>query len=316
MTVEQYSEPGAVAAYDPDAVGGAIPGLEGFDPSRVAVPRWGINHADGTFVDSLTNAEVAELDVVILGMINQRILWPKVMGESDSPLCKSRDAVHGYPLLVPNGKEGLTFPFDESSFSPDDMQADSGGNRVLECASCSLKDWGAGRGNPPWCSEQFTFVVADPLGGSQALFTVQRTGIAPAKRYITDFIRAREPMFLYHTQIKLRQERKGGPRGTPYCIPEFYKGAKTAPDGWDTFANAFRSIREFVTAPPRDGNGADGDGSAEAAATSSTATGQNPHPTVAPSAIAQQAATLKKPPAKAAASSTFVPPAGDDDLPF
>lgn len=308
-----------VATFDPEQFGGVIPGLEDFDTSRAAIPRISIDHPGGLFVDSLTGEETPELNLIILGMVTQRILWPKTMGDSDSPLCKSREGRTGYPLLEPNGKKGLIFPFEATPFDPNGMATDENGNHCIECAACPLKEWeGRGKGStPPACSEQFTFVVTQPDGTGQSLFTVQKTGMAPAKRYMTDFVRSKRPMFVNVTNISLLMKKDG--KGPQYCVPQFKKGEATDPHGWASFAEYFREAREFITEPPRNGNGADGDGSAEAAMTSSTvATAATRAATAAPAAAP---ATLARPPrsaptqAVAAPAQTFVP-AAEEDLPF
>lgn len=316
MTVDTWgSDPLAgaeVVTYDPDQFDGVIPGLEDFDASRAAIPRISIDHPNGVFVDSLTGEEAPELSLIILGMVTQRILWPKTMGESDSPLCKSRNAKTGYPLLEPNGKKGLIFPFEATPFDPNSMETDENGNFCLECAVCPLKEWdGKGKGStPPPCSEQFTFVVVQTDGTGQSLFTVQKTGMTPAKRYITDFVRAKRPMFVNVTNISLIAKKDG--KGPQYCIPKFTKGPPVDNRMYHDFAEYFREARAFITEPPRDGNGADGDGSADAAMTSSTVA------TAATRAAGQDRPPMARPPRTAPAAAVPAPAVvpDKDELPF
>lgn len=318
MTVEPYEESGTVATYDPDMYGGAIPGLEGFDPSKVAVPRWNIDHDKGVFVDSLVKEERSTLSVVILGLQIQRIVWPEKMGDSDSPLCKSRDGAIGYPLLEPNGPKGLVFPWEQSPFTPDSLGRDANNNSILPCMSCTLKDWnGKGKdADPPKCSEQYTFILCAEDGGEQALFTCQKTGIKPAKQYITNFIRSKKPMFSVHTTITLLQQRAAG--GRTYCTPEFRKGDFTDQMMWGEYAETYRQIQEFLVQPPRNGNTADGDGSETAAATASTAVGLTPGVPASPAATREmeKPRAIIRPPVTAKPAETFTPPVSDDDLPF
>lgn len=311
-----------VATYDSSSWDGALPGLEDFDASKASIPRVSIDHNEAKYVDSLTGEETPELDVIILGMVTQRILWPKVMGDSDSPLCKSRDGRTGYPLLEPNGKENLIYPFELTPFDSASMGTDENHNHTLECAVCPLKEWvGKGKGStPPACSEQFTFVITQPDGTGQSLFTVQKTGMQPARRYITDFVRSRKPMFICRTVLTLRQERKGGPRGNVYCVPEFRKGEAVDPRMFGELAEQFRDAKEFITTPPQNGNGADGDGSAEAAMTSSTvatnvAKGVQPAAT-APLAKPPARTTPAARPAAATPTEAFIPPGDEEELPF
>lgn len=315
MTVEPYEATGTIAPYDPDIYGSAIPGLEGFDPSKVAVPRWNINHDKGVFVDSLTKEERETLDVVMLGLQIQRIVWAEKMGDSDSPLCKSRDGLTGYPLLEPNGPKNLVFPWGESPFTADNLETDVNGNSTLPCAVCTLKDWkGKGKdADPPRCNEQYTFILCDKFGVEQALFTVQKTGIKSAKQYITNFIRAKKPMFTVNTTISLLEVRSGG---RTYCVPEYRKGEPTEQDMWEDYANTARQIKEFLVLPPASGNTATGDGSGSAAASASTAVGLTPGVPASPAATRE----IKKPPVRVAAAPAkvepFIPADDNDDLPF
>lgn len=293
----------------------AIPGLEGFDPGQVAIPRITIDHDNGIFKNNLDGSTFDTLNVVILGMVHQRVLWPKRMGDSDKPQCKARDAQWGYPNLE-GDRKGL-FPWSESNFTEENLQLDSNGNKVLPCKACSLKDWGGTRDDrePPRCSEQYTFVLQDEYAANY-LYTVQRTGLKNARRFITGFIQRKTPMFTKWTKITVQTQ--GGTQRS-YGVPVFALGSDTDQSMWEGWADEFKGIREFITKPPRgDGNDADGETNIQAATTSST--GANQYPAAAKeivdAEVVQQPAAQpmhrpgKPGPAPVAADDD------DDDLPF
>jgi hypothetical protein len=256
-------------------------GLEDFDTSDMVMPRLQINHKTATLKDSLSGQEYPELDVVMLGLIKNRILWADEVEDGDRPLCKSHDFQHGNPDL-------LRFPWKESGFNQADADQD---NPVLPCEGCALKEWGtAPNGKTPWCSEQHVFAVLMEVNGgfAPALYTVQRTGIKPSKTYLTSFVRTKQPTYMVYTKLGLRAERRGT---VEYAVPTFTQLGETDKTDWPFFALQYRTIRDIVTNPPK----RDDDD-----APSST-------PVTAPAAA----------PATGTASAAPVnPPADDDELPF
>lgn len=293
-----------------------IAGLEDFETNAVTIPRITIDHESdaGQFKDNLTGATYTTLRVVILGMIRQRILWPKKIGESDKPQCKSRNANQGYPVLDGSGKEN--YPFGSANLSPTDLLDDGNGNKYLPCKACNLKEWGGTKDDrePPRCSEQFTFVMQDEEGANM-LYTVQRTGLTPAKKYLTSFVQRKKPMFVRWTELSVRVT--GGAQRS-YGVPVFTGGDDTDPNYWDDWALEFNGIKEFITRPPRgDGNAAEGDANQQAANTSSTVADTKPGATgvtIPGEVVAPQAAAVRP------VSRPVAPPVAaaddDDDLPF
>ncbi len=286
--------------------GGSIPGLDSFSLDHSVIPRISINHETGKLRDNLSEEEHESLDVVVLGMQVQRILWPVKMGESDKPLCKSRNGSTGLPLL-----EGTPqFNFRESNFTPDSLATDAAGNKTLPCEACNLKEWSKDPNDPtkniqPRCAEQFTFIL-QTLDGGNALFTVQRTGLKAARRYLTAFKQRQQPTFINRTTIGVLVQ---GSARRQYGTPTFAKGPATDQADWPEYAETVRDLVAFLTTPPQRGNDGDSQATQEAAGTSATMANQN-HPAAAPNVPA---------PPTVIESQVVAPPAAaddDDDLPF
>jgi hypothetical protein len=261
-------------------------GLEDYDPATdVVTPRLSINHEQSVFVNSLTGEWYPNLEVVILGVVKQRVMWPATLTEEKSdPLCKSYNFQEGYP--------GEKFPWRESGFNP----ADYPEGKALPCQSCPLREWGSHpTQNNPWCSETHTYMLELPLGNGNyapALFSVQRTGIKPSRTYMSAFAQAKTPMFITTTKLSLQENKRGTNK---YCVPVFQRGTPTDEANWRPWAQASRQIRLFVQTP----RSMDDDGPVPVAA---------PAPTPAPAAAAAA------PPPGDAGATRGVP--ADDDIPF
>lgn len=244
--------------------GGLDTGLEDFDAGDMVMPRLAIVQQEAVFEDSLSGEKFAEMDVVILGLIKQRVLWPSELGENDSsPLCKSTNYTTGYP-------NPSTFPWAESGFSPQDGQQ---GSVTLSCNDCALKEWGSHpTNNVPWCSEQYTFALLRPTSGGHApaIVTFQRSGVKSCKTYLTSFAQAKTPLFTCVTKISLEARKRGS---VSYAVPKFVKGAETPQELWGEFAQQYRDIRDFLQkAPSYDSADSPAPGGAAAQASSNTPT--------------------------------------------
>jgi len=225
----------------PDA-GTAVVGLEDFDESDSGMPRISINHKEGMFVDSLSNEQFPDMDVVILGLVKQRVLWPAEMGEEGSgPQCRSNDNATGNPYM----KE---FPWADTGFDQADIDAN---NPQLDCAACPLKEWGTDS-KPPRCTQQYVFIVMRQFAGSDewspALLTVQKSSIKGANGYISVFSRARLPMFTSHTVLSLEAFKRGN---VAYAVVKFVKGTDTATDLHELFADNYRQASDFLRSARR-----------------------------------------------------------------
>lgn len=338
MTVATHGAPA-------DAWGADDTGLEDVDVSDVIIPRLQIQHTTGTWKDNLSGVEYPSLNVILLGLVKQRIMWGEDIEDGDKPQCKSPDFVHGFPNLREDVAAVKRFPFDDSNFSPSDAQPveiDSGvdkafpegyssnGLPVLDCASCSFSQWGtgpSGKGVPPRCSEQHTYAVlyeAEVGVWTPALVTLQRTGIKPSRSYISGFAQSKTPMFTVITELGLQQNSRGSVK---YSVPTFKRMSASDRDYWGEYAEQYRSIRRFIRAAPHRKD-EEGEAAPEPAANVNTgpaatapATPADPPfaaPEAAPAATAAPAAAPVSAPAPAQAAPAPAPaaPDDDDDLPF
>lgn len=231
------------AAAEDNGLG--IEGLEDIKATDLTLPRINIDHRDGVYVDSLSNERFETLDLILCGLVKQRVLWdPEIKEESPGPWCRSMDAKMGIPNIE-------MFPWAASGL--EDLN-DGEEGLALPCDSCNLKDWGSNpKGETPWCSEQYTFVAVRPMPDedgstfySPFLFTVQRTGIKPAKAYLTSYVKSKQPLYTALTVVKLDHRKRGA---NPYAVPTFTKGAATDKEDYPEFATTYRDIRTFLTTP-------------------------------------------------------------------
>lgn len=331
MTVDSYEEPGGVVApwVDDDSIG-----LEDLDASDVSLPRLSIVHADGVFKSNLSGETFSYLDTILLGMVRQRIMWHPVVDEGDRPMCRSTDFIHGFPNSSDRQPADKRFPWAESVFTPDMALPvieppseknpegfDSNGHPVLNCASCNFKEWGrspSGKGTPPACSEQFTFpLLYTPDSGVSwlaAILTLQRTGVKPAKAYMSSFVQSKTPLFSVMTRLQLTQQSRGSVR---YSVPSFQRLGASERSQWGEYATQMRAIRSWVRQAPRNDDPAPVEASssawdAEAAAASAPTPppAAPPAPPAAPTAppAPPRAATPPPPPAAPKAATPPPPP--------
>ena len=236
-------------------------GLEDVNVGDVVLPRLSIVHDEAVFQDNQSKQQFDELEVIILGLVKQRIMWDSTVDEGDKPQCKSPDAEHGFPNTNPDAPKDKRFPWDESNFNPANFSPDPERNDliVLPCNSCVFAQWTKenGKSVPPRCSEQHTYpLLYNSTPGAlpedqiwqPALISFQRTGIKPSRQYLSGFAQAKRPMFTVHTTISLTPMKRGTVK---YAVPVFKKGDSTDRDSWDEFANQYRQIREFIRSAPR-----------------------------------------------------------------
>ena len=179
-------------------------GLEDFDTQTDAVmPTIKIAHKEAVFEDALSGEKYESLDCILLGLIKQRILWPPKVEETKSqPLCKSYNYTVGRPPDIEK------FPWKAAGFE----KIDNDPEVELPCENCKLKDWGSHpKRDTPWCSEQHTFALLQPIedGWAPALLTVQRSAIKPSRTYMTAFVRSKTALFTVRTLIKLDARKRG-----------------------------------------------------------------------------------------------------------
>lgn len=231
-------------------------GLEDFDASDASIPRLTIDHINATFKDSQTDREFPELTVKMLGLVKQRLMWrgePKDGNDVVPPLCKSTDFKHGFPNMDEKAAADDKFPWEASNYQPTDLQPVVGTNLLaLSCESCAFKEWGTHpKSTSPWCSEEWVIPLLywDGQDWNPAIFSIKRSGLKATKRYFTSFQTKRQPLFTKTTKLSLDKQRRGT---VQYCTPVYSAGDMTDSAEWQTMAEDFRSMREFLTAFPQD----------------------------------------------------------------
>lgn len=236
-------------------------GLEDFDSSDMTMPRLAIDHADGCFRNTQTEETFPELTVILLGLHKSRIMWGEINDGSDQdpPLCKSPDTTHGFPCVDPELSKDKQFPWDaqEVYTKKDLLPLELGdGTKTMPsigCGSCHFKEWNTDpAGRRPWCSEEWTFplLYQDPDDTDSwipALLTFRRSGIKPARQYVTPFAAKKAPIFTVATKLTLDMNRRGMVK---YCTPKFQKVAKTDQDSWQDYFDSFKSAQSFLSQYP------------------------------------------------------------------
>lgn len=319
-------------------------GLEDIGASDVVLPRLRIEHADGVFKDTLSGATYAKLQVIILGIVKQRIMWPDELDDGDKPMCKSVDFVHGFPNVRKDAAADKQFPWSESNFSEADLKPveiaprtdrqfpdgwSSNGYGVLDCASCKFKDWSKdprnGKNVPPRCSEQHTYILQysgdDGETWTTALLSLQRTGIKPSKTYISSFVQSKTPMFTVITELSLVQDSRGMVK---YCTPKFRRIGDSDRTNWQEYHDSYVQIRSFIRSAPRPQDDEETVTAPAPGANVNTAPAPAAAPAATPAPAAAATVAPEAPVTAAPAAPTPAPVAepsppvaeDDDDLPF
>lgn len=240
------------------ATGGNVPatlpeyrGMDDLAPSDMSMPRLSIGHAldAGKFIDSLDGGKYPTIDVIILGMVKQRILWPAEMEEGKSqPLCRSLDFDTGRP---DPGEEGRAsrFPWKQSGFDPTTILSTGG---TLPCTACPLKEWDSHpTRSTTWCTEQVVLTVLLAPNFTPAILSTQRSSLKPTKAYLTSFFRDKLPPFSVVSHLSLDVQTRGN---VTFSVPKFAKGDPTDQDKWGEYITTFNNMEDFLKRPfVRDG---------------------------------------------------------------
>lgn len=238
-----------------------LTGLEDFDPSTAAMPRIGINHTGGTFKDQLTGEEFPAIYGIPLGMVGQRIMWLRSVEDNAKPLCKSSDAISGYPN--DKGDEMFHFPWREAGVDPSSAAVDEYGRRVLACESCVFTQWDktGTKNKPPRCNQRYTIPILYSLSPDHGemfdrsgLLSFKGSGITPWNRFMSPFARQKMPLYSSIVELRLIQMSRGS---VTYSVPTIKRTGSTSQDDWPTYAADLRDTRDFLRRAPR----ADDDGS-------------------------------------------------------
>ncbi|HEY6021871.1 MAG TPA: hypothetical protein VIY48_19005 [Candidatus Paceibacterota bacterium] len=253
MTVAPREPGGTVAGYEPTI------GLEDVGVGDLILPRIQIVHDEGLFRDNLSQSTYESLDVILLGMVKQRIMWAADVDDGDKPMCKSPDFEHGFPNVSDETPKDKRFPWENSNFDPSDYPAHEGINGLvtLPCSACVFKEWGKNRGDTPPCAEQHTYPLLYNINSGEegveaawapALFTTQKTGIKPSRSYISAFANARQAMFTVFTRLSLTRQSRGSVK---YSVPRFQRLGATDEDMWPGYGDQFMQIRTYIRQAPR-----------------------------------------------------------------
>lgn len=262
MQPGQQQQPGTdvMSVYDPAAQ--LVTGLEDFDESDLRLPRLSIDHENGGFIDSLNPENVMpKIQVIPLGLVKQRIMWPALMvddGDDSNPMCKSVDHKIGYPNITSTEQREL-FPWSASGWEPNQFPRDEHGRITLPCDSCRFKEWKSHPdGKKTWCSEQHAIILLyapydDDEGFHQepsmlALFTAQRSSINASKGFFAGMFRQQLPAFAFVARWSLRKEQRGK---NTYYTPLMTITGKTDQADWPGYSAPYVEVRSFITQPPR-----------------------------------------------------------------
>lgn len=227
-------------------------GLEDFDMEDAVIPRLTIVHKEGQFKDSLSNEQFDKINIIILGLVKQRVLWHTTVDDGDWPMCRSTNHDTGFPNVSDDQPKEKRFPWDKSKFDKADYPPDDEGNIRLPCKGCALKEWGSHPdGKRPYCSEQFTLpVLYDPREDGNwvpAIITFQKTALKPLKSYLTSFARSRNAAFMAVTEVSLNILSRGQ---TDYSVPSFKRVGDTDEENWREYSTSFRAMKDFLEAEP------------------------------------------------------------------
>jgi hypothetical protein len=221
-------------------------GLEDFSAEDLVMPKLLLAHADGVMKDSLSGETFTEIELVILGLIKQRILWDtEVDDKNKTPLCRSFNHEEGYA-------DAARFPWKAAApLRLTDYPKTSDGEQVLlPCSVCPLKEWGSNpKGDTPWCSEQYVLAVMLPVPGggwTPATCTLQRSAVKSVRAYLSAFQRSKSPAFLTITKMSVTAQRRGTVK---YVVPSFVRGETTDTADWPQFKDTYFRVRDFLQTP-------------------------------------------------------------------
>lgn len=250
-------------------------GLGDLSTADLVIPRLKIVGKEALFQDTLSNEQFPVVEVVILGLIKQRILWHPTVDKDDKPMCKSNDFAIGVPTLADNPANKL-FPWKSSNFTPEaaqinptlptGQQLDTNGHKVLPCGACKFKEWDTHpNGGKPWCNELHTLPVmyrkpAEPNAEvnpwTLAILQFKSSGLGASKKYLSNFKRANQAPFTAITRISLQLQSRGD---TIYSTPILQRVGDTDKVDWPEYSESYRSVRDYARQLPRPNDPTDND---------------------------------------------------------
>lgn len=227
-------------------------GLDDMTQADLSIPRLRIINKEGMFQDSLSNNKAQALNVIILGLVKQRTLWPAKVpdGQKSSPMCRSNDFKQGFVNL----KQTISpFPYDKAELTQAHVQPRDDGQLVFNCEDCKLKEWGSHPlGDKPYCNEVWSLLLLmDPAGTGQylpAMLALSKTNITPAKHYLGGFKAAETAAFTAYTTISLQLLRRGD---NDYSNITFQRAGTTDSSNWAEWSSLYLEMRNFISREPR-----------------------------------------------------------------
>lgn len=226
-------------------------GLEDMTQADLSIPRLSIVNKKGVFRDSLSNNEMQGLNVVILGLVKQRTLWPHKVGQEQSkPMCRSNDFHTGF---VNTKQPAHPFPFQSAELTQANVVSREDGQLAFNCTDCKLKEWGTHPlGDKPYCNEIWSLaLLMDPFNNGQylpAVLNLSKTNIGPAKRYLGGFKAAETAAFTAKTWISLNLLKRGD---NEYSNITFQRVEATDSTSWADWSALYLEMRTFLQQEPR-----------------------------------------------------------------
>lgn len=227
-----------------------------FDNEAGALPRYKmvgeVESLGGQpgFVNETAGIAVPSLDVIVLGAVKGRVLWPPEMsdGGNSIPYCKSLDGLVGLPDMGEPDSEPPRAGYFPWKAVPPEFKALLTPENTVPCGECPLKEWGSHpTQDKPWCAEQSTWVVkfGDGEADDGALLTFQRSSLKPAQNYIMGFRSPKPglPMFVVRTKITLTQQTRGT---VVFAIPTFKRGEATVEANHNEWASQYIQVRNYL----------------------------------------------------------------------
>ena len=245
MTVQPMGPGTQVAVPQPDQLN---TGLDDMTQADLSIPRLQIVTKEAMFKDSLSNNKVQALNIIVLGLVKQRTMWPTKVGpEQAKPMCRSNNFLQGF---VNTKQPNHPFPYQLAELNQSHVVPREDGQLVFNCADCQLKEW-KGQDKPP-CNEVWSLpLLMDPFSTGQwipAVLNLSKTNITPAKHYLGGFKATETAAFTAYTTISLQLLKRGD---NEYSNITFQRNGATDSSSWAEWSALGLEMRNFLTQEPR-----------------------------------------------------------------
>lgn len=183
----------------------------------------------GTFVD--------ELEVVPLGLVRSRIMWPKEFGTSKGPLCHSDDTVIGIP--------GEQFPW--SSFKGELARVATDHSPALtDCSTCNFTHWHKTRAK---CNEEWVIPVVGTAAterGAVMLLKFSASALPMLTEWMTPYRDSGMPLYTEWVRITLDAVSR---KGSQFSTPRIRATKLTLPSNRSRYSDQLREVRDWLQSP-------------------------------------------------------------------